>query len=55
MDIYEREALMVIDYSGLGAELKVDLINQSSIYSIPSRLLALKTDHYHTVNVLYSP
>uniref|UniRef100_A0A674EXU4 Structural maintenance of chromosomes protein n=1 Tax=Salmo trutta TaxID=8032 RepID=A0A674EXU4_SALTR len=32
MDIYEREALMVIDYSGLGAELKVDLINQSSIY-----------------------
>uniref|UniRef100_A0A4W5RZR6 Structural maintenance of chromosomes 1B n=1 Tax=Hucho hucho TaxID=62062 RepID=A0A4W5RZR6_9TELE len=27
-----REALMVIDYSGLGAELKVDLINQSSIY-----------------------
>uniref|UniRef100_A0A8C8GE76 SMC hinge domain-containing protein n=1 Tax=Oncorhynchus tshawytscha TaxID=74940 RepID=A0A8C8GE76_ONCTS len=38
MDIYEREALMVIDYSGLGAELKVDLINQSSINTTVSSL-----------------
>ena len=47
---------MVIDYSGLGAELKVDLINQSSINTVSLlSLLALRTDQYHTVNVLYSP